>query len=683
MAGAKGKKKQSRLAFAPIQDSPPSHRTDASQSALTPSRLRYTNPFTGNITVRGQLQLEDYVRSWGNSMVGGGDKEELAEPGQPSSELDAKRNLSNSSSKQTKPDPISIPQEASSDDEVIRPSKRRRIATGAVNDNGSDQDSHTSASPSEENNLQNNDTTDDDFEMGRRPTKRTPHRRSQRLLASSPTETKARRNSLKTDLSNIREPEDSDANELASPGTHRKRTSRPSRKQKSPSVIDLDDSDVVITSHQRKKRKQNDQPNHEQVDEGEDSDDDIIAPTPSRRSSRKSPQKSVDTGSEELPKTPRKYSQQDELDLEEDLEDLRDTVVREKRTRGSAVNSARSNRQKHLEMLRRRRAGEKDISEEEDEDEQEDEEESQPHYASTAGMNWDDYSRIRDDSDSDAASIIEANEDLDADDSSFVEDDGELGVPVNVPFEFSRHRTKTTRDCFRDVVEWMVHSKLNPAFHRNDDVYKFAFIKMSDEVVGRAGSQLISTVWNADFVNTLRARPHLDVTAYPLDEGHKCDACNRSKHPASSDLKFTGKPYSEETLEPLYESDDSDSDGSDTSDVDGNSHDRDRDGHILPSEDRHYYLGRTCKSNAVLTHTLIHWRFHLYEWVVDYLNHKEELLSNPQKSLEREKMSAKKRTKYANHVVDQMDEDGEVQRLWTDFHQTIRTVREMKDVRQF
>jgi hypothetical protein len=246
-------------------------------------------------------------------------------------------------------------------------------------------------------------------------------------------------------------------------------------------------------------------------------------------------------------------------------------------------------------MLRRRRAGEKDISETDAEDEEEDDDEPQPHYASTAGINWDDYSRTRDDSDSDAPSIIEANEDLDADDSSFVEDDGELGVPgdvtVDVPFEFSRHRTKTTRDCFRDVVEWMVHSKLNPAFNRNDDVYQFAFIKVKDEVVGRAASQLISTVWNADFVNTLRARPHLDVTAHPLDYGHKCDACNRSKHPASSDLKFTGKPYSEETLEPLYESDDSDSD-SDGSDEEGNSPDRDGEGHVLPSEDRHYYLGR-------------------------------------------------------------------------------------------
>lgn len=271
-------------------------------------------------------------------------------------------------------------------------------------------------------------------------------------------------------------------------------------------------------------------------------------------------------------------------------------VVREKRTRGSAINSARTNRQKHLEMLRRRRAGEKEVPKDEDEDEEEEDDEPSRH-ASTAGINWDDYSRRRDGSDSDVPSIIEAHEDLDADDSSFVEDDGELGVPgdvtVSVPFEFSRHRTKTTRDCFRDVVEWMVHTKLNPGFNRNDDLYQFAFIKVKDEVVGRAASQLISTVWNADFVNTLRARPHLEVTGHPLDDDHKCDACNRSKHPASSDLKFTGKPYSEETLEPLYESDsEGDSDSNDTCDEDEDGPDRDREGHILPSEDKHYYLGR-------------------------------------------------------------------------------------------
>lgn len=197
-----------------------------------------------------------------------------------------------------------------------------------MNDTGSDQDSQSSISPSEINNLHNHDITDDDSDMGRRATKQTPRRRSPRLLASSPTETKTRRNSLKMDLSNIGEPEESDANELASPGTHRKRRG-PRLKQKSPSVVVLDDSDadsdVIITNHKRKKRKHNDQPSLDQGDDGDDSDDVIIAPTPSRRGFRKSPQKSVATSSEEAPKTPKKYSQQDELDLEEDLEDLRDT----------------------------------------------------------------------------------------------------------------------------------------------------------------------------------------------------------------------------------------------------------------------------------------------------------------------------------------------------------------------
>lgn len=92
MAGAKGKKKQSRLAFAPIQDSPSRRQTDASQSAFTPSRLRYTNPFSGKITVKGQLQLEDYVRTWDRPVTGDVEKEP-SEAGQPSSEVEVKRSM--------------------------------------------------------------------------------------------------------------------------------------------------------------------------------------------------------------------------------------------------------------------------------------------------------------------------------------------------------------------------------------------------------------------------------------------------------------------------------------------------------------------------------------------------------------------------------------------------------------
>ncbi|EED14906.1 conserved hypothetical protein [Talaromyces stipitatus ATCC 10500] len=688
MAGAKEKKKQSRLAFTPIEDLPPSPRaTESSKSAFTPSRLRYSNPFTGKATVKGQLQLEDYVRDL-RSPAAGDKQGALRDNGQGSSDVDVKPRDTASNSERIQNYTASIAlDDGSSDDEVIRPSKRRRITGDNANDNEPNQGSRQSSlSPAEELRLREDDDTYADSKMGRRPTKKTQQRRSQRLIASSPMEIKSHRNALKIDLSNLGEPEESDAGELASPGTHRKGRGL-CRKRKSPSVVELEDPDDAITSPTPKRQKTNNQVNQKAGDEEEASDEDVVAFTPSRRSSMKSSQKSGDKDDgQKTPKTPKRNSEQDEQDLEEDLEDLRDTVVRERRTRGSAVNSARSNLQKHLETLRRRRAGEKieeDTSEQELEEEEQEESGPQQQRYDTARLDWGLYFGVPDIVDSDDGSIIEPNDDLDADDSSFVEDDGELGVPVNVPFEFSRHRTKSTRDCFRDVIEWMVHSKLNPAFHRDDDVYQFAFKKVSDEVVGRAGSQLMSSVWNVNFVNTLRARPHLEVTGHPTDVGRSCDACNRSGHPASSDLKFSGKPYSEETLEPLYESDSESNtdDDSDTSDENSNKPDRDREGRILPSEEKHFYLGRTCKSNAVLTHTLIHWRFHLYEWVIDYLNVKEELLSNPQKSLDREKLSAKKRTKYANKVVDRMDEEGEVQRLWTDFHQTLRTVREIKDVR--
>ncbi|OKL55889.1 hypothetical protein UA08_08941 [Talaromyces atroroseus] len=639
MAGAKGKKKQSRLAFAPIDDAHslsargPDYNT--SQSSFSPARLRYSNPFSGKVTVKGQLQLEDYTRRWNNT------------------ELD---------------DALTGPEQRSIPEPIPSQSHNER-------------------------------SINEDSTMGSRHKERTLRRRSERLkAASSPMSASPRSTSLKIDLSGIGEPEESASGKLTSSPTYRKRRARPRNSKALAVNDDSEDSDLIITGKKHKRVKPDDSESEPEAatnpgmddNEGSSDDDDIVAFTPSWRASKRSRTLNLnddDDDDQGSPKTPSKLrSEQDELDLEEDLEDLRDTDLREKRTRGAVVNSARSVRQKHLEMLRRRRAGEKAVTDaaegegEEDEEEEYDEEKESHNNAVNAILNWarnyGDHSN--DNRDSDADSVIEANEDLDTDDSSFIEEDGELGAPVAVPFEFSRHRTKHTKDCFRDVIEWMVHSKLNPAFPRGDEMYQFAFRKVGDELVGRIKSQLASTVWNADFLNALRARPYLDVTAH-LPSSDSCNACNRSGHWASSDLKLSGKPYSDETLEPLYDSDsDSDEDSETQTARDHRRRDIDSEGHILPSEDTHFYLGRTCKSNAVLTHTLVHWRFHLYEWVVDYLNRKEELLSNPQRSLEREKLSAKKRTKYANKVVDKMNSNGEVQRLWTDFHQNLRTVREMQ-----
>lgn len=81
-----------------------------------------------------------------------------------------------------------------------------------------------------------------------------------------------------------------------------------------------------------------------------------------------------------------------------------------------------------------------------------------------------------------------------------------------------------------------------------------------------------------------------------------------------------------------------------------------------------------------MAHTLIHWRYDLNEWIIDYLKRKGIFSDN--EILEREHWSQKKRTKYANQVVDDMEEGGEINRLWRDFSTNLKAARETK-VRSF
>lgn len=255
-------------------------------------------------------------------------------------------------------------------------------------------------------------------------------------------------------------------------------------------------------------------------------------------------------------------------------------MVKNSRTRGRAAGSARDQRFKHLEALRRRRAGLKEESEEDSEPESDQGEIQSSPSRKTA-------TRQVESSDSDVESTVSKNEDLDKYEDDFVLEDEneELGVPTEeIPFEFTRHAYKQPKEYFRDVVGWMVHNRLDPAFPRSDAMYEMAFMKLEDEVKGRAGSQLISSVWNADFRNALIARPHMEITAFPTALGHSCDACRRSGHPASSDMKLHGKAYSLQTLEPLSESDEDDNEGAAV--------EKDREGHVLPDSNQRFCLGR-------------------------------------------------------------------------------------------
>ncbi|KAJ5578203.1 uncharacterized protein N7459_007167 [Penicillium hispanicum] len=373
----------------------------------------------------------------------------------------------------------------------------------------------------------------------------------------------------------------------------------------------------------------------------------------------------------ESPRTPRPGANQDELDIEEDVRDLQDSVVKKNRTRGRIAESARDKRLRHVETLRRRRAGLK--------------EESEPEPAQDPSDDDNDSSReqiaeLRDeDVDSDVESAIASNEDLDRYEDDFVleDDSAMLGVPTEeIPLEFTRHAYKQLKEYFRDVVGWMVHNRLDPAFPRSDAMYEMAFMKLEDEVKGRAGSQLISSVWGDKFRRSLLARPHMEITAFPTDANHPCDACNRSGHPASTDMKLYGKPYSLKTLEPLI--DDSDEDQpeqiGDSDAEDGQGPDRDRDGRVLPDENIRFFLGRHCKNKAQLAHTLTHWRFHLNEWVVDYLDRMGHMADA--EVLRRNNLSQKRKTRNAIKVIDRMVAAGEIDKLWRDFHMNLKSARE-------
>ena len=373
----------------------------------------------------------------------------------------------------------------------------------------------------------------------------------------------------------VSEDEESDPNEV-----------RPRRKLRrgaasKPVVLDDDDEEEYHASRNPEK-------SGEEKEEEEDDDDEPIIATPAKR------KRNIVT---EDPQTPRRGSDQDQIDIEEDLEDLQDSVVKETRTRGRLANSARSKRQQHLEMLRRRRAGEATgpvhgDPESLDDDEESGSEESLPRDASTTYQTRVDG--LQPDN-SDVESAIASNEDLDRYDEDFVSEDENdpLGVPAagieEMPLEFTRHAYKQTKEYFRDAVEWMVHNQLNPAFSRSAPLYKVAFGKLEDEVKGRTGSQLISSVWNAGFHRALVARPHIEVTLYPLLDNHPCDACNRSGHPASADIKLYGKAYSLDTLEAIS---DDDSDDDDEEEERADKKETDRDGNILPDQSTRFFLGR-------------------------------------------------------------------------------------------
>ncbi|KAI4194484.1 MAG: hypothetical protein LQ348_002641, partial [Seirophora lacunosa] len=400
------------------------------------------------------------------------------------------------------------------------------------------------------------------------------------------------------------------------PGSHARRGATFSRKLEAVSESDSGDSlmDELGTSARKPKdglRADN--------DEGDDlSDADPVTPRRGRRLLRKNISSSV--------------ALEDTESSASDSVESKNKRSRIGRTRANFPNKARSTRQKQLELLRRRRAGTNQQPASDDELDIEAPPEGSHKYSTVLG-------ELDEDSDSNPALLQDANPtNLDAYEQDFLDDEedpdtlGALPDLSSIPLEFTRHAHKKPIEHFKDVVEWMVHNKLNPAFARNDPVYAIARRKLDDVVQGFAGSKFISSAWRPEFSAALKKYPDVVRIDVPTMFEQKCEACGRSGHPAKHQLIFQGKPYDRESLEDLSSSDDSGSEETE-----------------LPTSQA-FFLGRTCNANAETAHALHHWRHQLNTFVLDLL--RADGHTDPHKIVQREGWSVKKRERYANEVVD-------------------------------
>ncbi|KAJ3572741.1 hypothetical protein NPX13_g4949 [Xylaria arbuscula] len=264
--------------------------------------------------------------------------------------------------------------------------------------------------------------------------------------------------------------------------------SKPSRlssplKRRRPSVSRADDSDDVPISLSKPKKKLAAQA----LVELDDSDEEIISPLKKRKISPRSSPLVSNTN-----RTPGKLKRL-----------------------GAAASSPikkphkghRSEKEKKMELLRRRRAGEK-ITQLTSSESSSGEDEKRGIYDSDSEGNFEVLKEFDDEEEEEEVEAEEKpaprklkpkrkrekstekttdKEDNESDLEDFVidDDDAPLGAPVDIPLEFTSHAHKPLKEQFPHVIEWLVHNRINPAFDRQDPIYVNAWRKLNDEATAR------------------------------------------------------------------------------------------------------------------------------------------------------------------------------------------------------
>jgi hypothetical protein len=389
--------------------------------------------------------------------------------------------------------------------------------------------------------------------------------------------------------------------------------------------------------------------------------------------------------------TPRKRKRDDamreEAELAEDLENLRSSPVRT-----TPLKSKLSSRQSALDKLKSRRASIHKSSSARThrnviiDSDDEDAEDNFTSSLAVRGLDPEEPFEVSDDSeneDEDYETTAREVFNETANDQEFLassNSEDELGVPAELPFEFSALARMKPKQAFEIVVEWMVQKKINPAFDRDAAKYVSAFRRIEDEAVGLVGSKFVSAVWTPEFTLSLRARPEIAIWQEEHALLKNCEACNRTSHPATFRIQFSGKPYDSHTLEEVEQDTDGD-DSEEAEDDDDSAAEQgevyDSNGALIAPAGKVYSLGRFCMANAKTAHTLHHWKVHLSSWVVDHLREKMGELT-PAKIVERDGWKVGKRRKDADRIVAEMDRDGTIKSLYKEYKSEIDAARDSK-----
>lgn len=492
--------------------------------------------------------------------------------------------------------------------------------------------------------------------------------------------------------------EDSDDGPILPSSSHRKR-------DKAPVESDSDDAPLVPSSSRRGRK----QTVKVQSDNDEDAaeDDSPIMPSSSRRRRPKVVQLDSDNEVSILSPIKRRKLIHGPTSSNKQSAETDDVQVPypTKWPKGH-----RSEKQKKMELLRRRRAGEKidKLTSSESESESGDNDMKRGLYDSDnedgfQGLTefYDDEEEVQAVSDGEAGSdgptqkqskkptkLSKSDDNSGSDDDNlddFVveDDDAPLGVPAEalaaIPLEFTAQAHKPLKQQFPHVIEWLVHNKINPSFERRDPIYLNAWRKLDDEVHGLASSKFTSAAWKPIFYRALRARPKIET--YEMVDGDPdkhatCEACGRSGHPATFIITFAGHPYHKDSLAEVESDSDSNSNSDDDEEEDDSSTKNDSvdtQGNPLPPNSKQWIVGSVCCSNAETAHSLIHWKHALKEWVEDRLE-QDGWFAAP-KLKKREKMKARKRRHLANKIVDDWQEQGIISALHSDFKQNLENAR--------